>query len=182
MSAITRAVLRHWKQLPCWTLDRHISVSQVCHLAKFLLTIINNNKLGNKWYFGHVSRFHADPCKWNIRKRTYTAIRRMTHERLRGETEDHNNKAHHTLKKKTWIKMRQRTKLNPSQHLFGRSGGTQGRLDIMVKKETTAVTRIQVLFILYVTIFTELYWINQYCCGYRSSQHSRAPKYKRHTS
>ena len=53
--------------------------------------------------------------------------------------------------------MRQRTKLNPSQHLFGRSGGTQGRLDIMVKKETTAVTRIQVLFILYVTIFTELY-------------------------
>jgi len=39
---------RHWKQFAYRTLDRNTSIPQICHLAKFLLTIINNNKLGNK--------------------------------------------------------------------------------------------------------------------------------------
>jgi len=73
-----------WKQLPYRTLDRNINIPQVCHLAKCILTIINNNKLGNEWYFAHVSKFHTNPCKWNIRERTRTAIRKTTHKRWRG--------------------------------------------------------------------------------------------------
>jgi hypothetical protein len=146
MLALPRAVVGHWKQLPYRTLDRNTSIPQVCHLAKFLLTIINN-KLGNEWYFGLVCRFDTESCKWNMGERTRRAI-------AKGHVKGSEVKMNiiitkHITQKKAWIEMRRRTNpLQPLHPTVRKLSGPQGCLDIMVKKETTAFIRIQALFIL----------------------------------
>lgn len=101
---------------------------------------------------GHVTRFHTDSCTWNIWERTRTATRKRLVKGSEGELKSII----------TW-----RIKMTREQVLFHRDilqhpnvwklGEPQGCLHIMVKKETNAFTRIQALFILHVTIFTESY-------------------------